>query len=205
MRIVYGMGLKAESKWRRRLTPAERAEAVRRLKAGGAVKAVAELLGVGRDTVRKIRDAEVRPDQAMTSAGQPVAARLSPAELAAFDALIGRAGLRSRSEGLRVLVRMAAGFLELSREENGQLDDLTLALGKIGVNVNQLARLANSGRLPLKGRELEALWVLHRDLRQVRMFLGQMNSERRRRGMALFAQFHSVEDRPAATDEAPHG
>ncbi len=105
-------------------------------------------------------------------------------------------GYRSRSEGLRALIRMSTGFLELSRPENDHLDALTGELGKIGVNVNQLARLANSGRLPLKGRELEALWELHRDLRQLRSFLGQINSERRRRGVALFE---------AASSEAPHG
>ena len=180
--VTRGRGL-----GRKRLTPAERETALAELKAGGTVTGVAAAMGVGRDTVRKVRDSAVRPDRAVTSAAQPIAARISPAEMQAFDAVIGRAGYRSRSEGLRALIRMSAGFLELSREENAELDGLTAELGKIGVNVNQIARLANSGRLKIvKGGELEALWELHRELRQIRSFLGQMNSERRRRGVALF-------------------
>lgn len=205
MRIVYGMDLKSRMIGRKRLAPAERDEAIRRLKTGGQIKAVAATLGVGRDTVRKIRDAELRTDGSVSCAAQPVAARLSLAELQEFDALIGRAGLRSRSDGLRALVRMAAGFLELSREENAELDALTRELGKVGVNVNQLARLANSGRLPLKGRELEALWDLHRDLRQVRTFLGQMNGERRRRGVALFEKYRKAQESGAQPGEVSHG
>ncbi|MGC1488587.1 MAG: plasmid mobilization relaxosome protein MobC, partial [Albidovulum sp.] len=128
-----------------------------------------------------------------TSAAQPVAARVSPAELQAFDAAIDRAGLRSRSDGLRALVRMASGFLEFSREENVQLDDLTRALGKVGVNINQLARLANSGRLPLNGRQFDELAELGRGIRQLRSFLGQMNTERRRRGTALFEKHREAD------------
>jgi hypothetical protein len=172
---------------RKRLTPAERETALAELKAGGTVTGVAAAMSVGRDTVRKVRDSAVRSDRAVTSAAQPIAARVSPAEMQAFDAVIGRAGYRSRSEGLRALVRMSAGFLELSREENAELDALTVELGKIGVNINQIARLANSGRLKIvKSGELEALWELHRELRKIRSFLGQMNTERRRRGVALF-------------------
>lgn len=178
---------------RTRLTPDQRAEALRQLKTGGQIKSVAEGLGVSRDTVRKIKNAEIRTGDAVTSAAQPVAARVSPAELQAFDAAIDRAGLRSRSDGLRALVRMAAGFLELSREENTQLDDLTRALGKVGVNINQLARLANSGRLPLNGRQFDELAELGRGIRQLRSFLGQMNAERRRRGTALFEKHREAD------------
>lgn len=162
MRIVYGMSESGTRGRRARLTPAERAAALAELKAGGTIKTVAAGMGVGRDTLRKVRDSAVRPDGAVTSAAQPVAARVSPAEMQAFDAVIGRAGYRSRSEGLRVLIRMSAGFLELSREENAALDALTAELGKIGVNVNQIARLANSDRLKIV---------------KVRQLTGEMTSE----------------------------
>jgi hypothetical protein len=53
MRIVYGMDLKSKVVRRKRMAPAERDEALRRLKAGGETKTVAADLGVGRDTVHK--------------------------------------------------------------------------------------------------------------------------------------------------------
>ncbi len=193
MRNVYGMRSMAVRSRRKRLGPAERAEAIRRLKAGGQIKTVSEMFDVSRDTIRKIRDAELRSDEAVTTGMQPVAVRISAIEARAFDAAITRAGYRNRSDGLRALIRLATGFLEMSGDEAADLDALSRELNKIGVNINQMARLANSGRLPLTGRQMEEFRVLHRDVKQLRNFLGQMNTERRRRGIVLFLKHAEAE------------
>ncbi|MGB3315300.1 MAG: plasmid mobilization relaxosome protein MobC [Albidovulum sp.] len=171
---------------RRRLKPKERAEAIRQLKAGGQIKSVAEALDVGRETIRKIRDAEIHRNEASGGAAQPITVRVSPVEARAFEAAITRAGYKNRSDGLRALVRLATGFLELPGDEGAELDAISRELNKIGVNINQMARLANSGRLPMNGRQMDEFRALHRDLRRLRTFLVQMNTERRRRGVALF-------------------
>ncbi len=120
-------------------------------------------------------------------------ARLSSTEARAFEARVAALGLRSRSEGLRAAVRVASRFLEFSREENASLDDLTRELNKIGVNVNQLARAANSGRLPAGGRQFEVLNDLHREVSRLRTFMLDLTAERRRRGTKLFAQYVRAE------------
>jgi hypothetical protein len=61
------------------------------------------------------------------------------------------------------------------------------------VNINQLARLANSGRLPMTGRQMEEFRALNREVKQLRSFLGQMNTERRRRGVAFFLKLAEAE------------
>ncbi len=178
---------------RRRLKPDERKDAIRQLKAGGKIKTVAEILGVGRETIRKIRDVELHQNEASAGAAQPITVRISPMEARAFEAAIGRAGYKNRSDGLRALVRMATGFLELPGDEAADLDAISRELHKIGVNINQLARLANSGRLPMSGRQMEEFRALHREVKQLRNFLGQMNTERRRRGAALFLKHAEAE------------
>ncbi|HQU69641.1 MAG TPA: plasmid mobilization relaxosome protein MobC [Albidovulum sp.] len=122
-----------------------------------------------------------------------MAARFTAEEVRAFDVVTARFGYRSRSEALRALARSVAGMVEFSREENAGLDDLTRELNKIGVNVNQLARLANSGRLPTGGRQLDVLSDLRREVSQLRAFMLDLTAERRRRGMKLFEQCVRVE------------
>ena len=59
-------------------------------------------------------------------------------ELHAFDALCTQLGAKSRSDGVRSIVRMASGFLEFSREDSAMLEEIRYGLGKIGTNVNQI-------------------------------------------------------------------
>ncbi len=179
---------------RKRLKPVEREEAIRRLKAGGHIKSVAGALDVGRETIRKIRDAEIHRNEASGGAAQPITARVSPVEARNFEAAIARAGYRKRSDGLRALIRLATGFLELPAGEAADLDALSRELNKIGVNINQMARLANSGRLPMTERQMEEFRALHRDVKQLRSFLGQMNTERLRRGVALFLKHSAAQN-----------
>ncbi len=92
-----------------------------------------------------------------------VSCRLPAEELRAVDALCGQLGAKSRSDGVRTVVRMATGFLEFSREDSARLEEIRFELGKIGTNVNQIALAANRGRVSL----VRSHWGTMEELRHV--------------------------------------
>ena len=125
--------------------------------------------------------------------GQVVSCRLPAEELHAFDALCTQLGARSRSDGVRSVVRMASGFLEFSREDSARLDEIRFELGKIGTNVNQIALAANRGRAPMVKAQWASVEELRRSLPSVAKALSQIIAERRRKGVALFRKFADAE------------
>ena len=131
--------------------------------------------------------------------GQVVSCRLPAEELHAFDALCIQLGAKSRSDGVRSVVRMASGFLEFSREDCVKLEEIRYELGKIGTNVNQIALAANRGRAPMVKAQWASVDELRRSLPMVAKALNQIIAERRRQGVALFRKF--VE----AQESARHG
>jgi hypothetical protein len=98
-------------------------------------------------------------------------------------------GAKSRSDGVRSVVRMASGFLELSREDSARLEEIRYELGKIGTNVNQIALAANRGRAPMVRAQWATVEELRRSLPMVAKTLSQIIAERRRQGVALFLKF----------------
>jgi hypothetical protein len=125
--------------------------------------------------------------------GQVVSCRLPAEELHAFDALCTQLGAKSRSDGVRSVVRMASGFLEFSREDSAKLEEIRYELGKIGTNVNQIALAANRGRAPMVKAQWASVEELRRSLPMVAKALSQIIAERRRQGVALFRKFAEAE------------
>jgi hypothetical protein len=125
--------------------------------------------------------------------GQVISCRLPAEELHAFDALCTQLGAKSRSDGVRSVVRMASGFLEFSREDSAKLDEIRYELGKIGTNVNQIALAANRGRAPMVKAQWASVDELRRSLPMVARALSQIIAERRRQGVALFRKFAEAE------------
>lgn len=121
--------------------------------------------------------------------GQVVSCRLPAEELQAFDALCVQLGAKSRSDGVRSIVRMASGFLEFSREDSARLEEIRYELGKIGTNVNQIALAANRGRAAMVKAQWASVEELRRSLPAVARALNQIIAERRRQGAALFRKF----------------
>ena len=74
------------------------------------------------------------------STGQVISSRLSAEELRAFDALCDALGARSRSGGLRSVIRMASGFLEFSREDSVRLEEIRFELHKNGAEAKPFLR-----------------------------------------------------------------
>lgn len=126
--------------------------------------------------------------------GQVVSCRLPAEELRAFDALCGQLGVKSRSDGVRTVVRMASGFLEFSREDSVRLEEIRFELGKIGTNVNQIALAANRGRVALVRAHWGTVEELRRVLPGVAKALAQVVAERRRQGVTLFRKYAQAEE-----------
>lgn len=128
------------------------------------------------------------------SLGQVVSCRLPAEELQAFDALCTQLGAKSRSDGVRSVVRMASGFLEFSREDCARLEEIRYELAKIGTNVNQIALAANRGRAPMVKAQWASVDELRRSLPMVAKMLSQIIAERRRQGVALFRKFAETQE-----------
>jgi transposase-like protein len=178
---------------RRILSVAERSEVLAALKAGASVTSAATRFGIDRATVRRLREGAGGADRAVSAASVNVTIWLPTPEVRAFDARRVCLGFGSRSEALRAALRAASGLLEFSRDENAGLDELARQLNRIGVNVNQLARLANSGRLPAGGRQLDVLSEFRREVSQLSAYMLDLTAERRRRGVKLFEQYQRTE------------
>jgi hypothetical protein len=128
------------------------------------------------------------------STGQVVSCRLPAEELRAFDALCTQLDAKSRSDGVRSVVRMASGFLEFSREDSAKLEEIRYELAKIGTNVNQIALAANRGRAPMVKAQWASVDELRRSLPMVAKALSQIIAERRRQGVALFRKFAEAQE-----------
>ena len=126
--------------------------------------------------------------------GQVVSCRLPAEELQAFDALCTQLGAKSRSDGVRSVVRMASGFLEFSREDSARLEEIRYELAKIGTNVNQIALAANRGRAPMVKAQWASVEELRRSLPMVAKAMSQIIAERRRQGVALFRKFVETQE-----------
>lgn len=172
-----------------RLTPSQRDDLVRRLKAGEKAAALATEFGVSRSAVSQIKSRGENASRATTSKGAVVAVRLSPAEMDALDRLKKRAGSEKNADAIRSLLRMAVGLLEFEPEEESRLAEIRTELHKIGVNVNQIALAANRGRTDLLQHQWKELNELRRFLPEVRGYLKAVVDEQRRKGIRLYEKF----------------
>jgi hypothetical protein len=111
---------------------------------------IASAVKRSRASVYKIRHGT--PRRNTTSGGKHINVRLTDEEYAAFkDAMKARD--LSLSEGGRRLVRMAIGALDLHPEEVAAVHAARKELNSVGVNLNQLTSLAQSGKLKWNARD----------------------------------------------------
>lgn len=90
--------------------------------------------------------------------GRVLSVRVSEAEHQTVEALAQRAGLTTGSYvRSRVLEKPTTRAIRRPVPEVQKLSKLLADLGRIGSNINQLARRANSGDTPLAGDIREAL------------------------------------------------
>ena len=148
----------------RRLDHTTRQSIAKKMREGVRPEVLARDYGV---TVRTIyRRAQVMR-QIQTERGsrtETVVCRVSPADLALFDAKLQEAGLRNRSEALRNVIRNTNGMAAPDVELAEALRGMKGALNKIGNNISQIARRMNEAKnrgQPLPLSEADHMVIRH--------------------------------------------
>tara|TARA_Y100000815_G_scaffold187476_1_gene171116 strand:+ start:1090 stop:1626 length:537 start_codon:yes stop_codon:yes gene_type:complete len=133
-----------------RLTPNEISEIHRLVAEGARDGDIADRIGRSRQAVSKVRRLGHAPNT--TTRGEVLHVRVTREEYDAFRALVEREGL-TPSDGMRRLIRLAVGALDLRREEIEALAASRRELVAVGRNLNQLTQLGQSGRLTWGARD----------------------------------------------------
>ena len=166
---------------RPKITAAERDEA-KRLKASGlSIGAIAKRLGRHRTSVA--RALARGASRNTTSGGKRLQVLLSDEEFEAFRARACRHGLTLSDAGRR-LVRHSEDVLDWPKDRIAAVDMLRREVNAIGVNVNQMAQLAQSGRLVWNARDAATMARLSAKLDAVTEEMIRVVSIARTRGFA---------------------
>ena len=130
----------------KRLTQNQRFAIVRKRAEGVSIEDLAREYGVTTrsifytlkaDQIRKL-DARVRSEL--------VNVRLTPKELASFDAVLTRHDINSRAEGLRRLIHASNDLFVPDDELANQMQGLSASLNRTGNNINQIAQRLNEAK-----------------------------------------------------------
>ena len=124
----------------KRLTDAERMEIVREAAEGVSTSVLAERFGV---SVRAIQYTLKADAERQTDAAIPVSAvsvKVTAAELEALDAVLEKAGIESRAEGLRRLIQAAGGVFVPDAQMAAEMARYRASLHQVGNGVAQIAK-----------------------------------------------------------------
>ena len=124
----------------KRLTNAQRMEIVREAANGVSTSVLAERFGV---TPRAVQytvksDAERQRDTAVPVLA--VSVKVTPEEMAGFDAVLASAGIETRSEGLRRLMQAAGGTFVADVQLAAEMARYRASLNEVGNGVAQIAK-----------------------------------------------------------------
>ncbi|MCG6902675.1 MAG: hypothetical protein LJE68_08340 [Rhodobacter sp.] len=146
----------------RRLDHTTRQSIAKKVREGVRPEVLARDYGV---TVRTVYRCAQLMRQIQTERGsrtETVVCRVSPADLALFDAKLKDAGIRNRSEALRNVIRNTGGMAAPDAELAEALHAMKGALNRVGNNVSQIARRMNDAKnrgqpLPLSEEDHTAI------------------------------------------------
>ncbi|KAF0674891.1 transposase [Profundibacterium mesophilum] len=144
---------------RRRLTPEQRREIVAEARRGVAVSTLAKRFGF---TSRAIQYTLKKAEQGRRDSGirtETMSVTLTPEEMSAFDAVLAKNGIETRSDGMRRLVQGAAGLFQPDAHLADELAGFRAALNRVGNNVTQIAKRMNEANIkgqrpPFSGNDL---------------------------------------------------
>jgi DNA-binding transcriptional ArsR family regulator len=124
----------------KRLTDAQRMEIVREVADGVPTSVLAERFGVTPRTVQYTlkSDAERQRDTAVPILA--VSVKVTPDEMAAFDAVLASAEIETRSEGLRRLMQAAGGTFVADAQLAEEMARYRASLNDVGNGVAQIAK-----------------------------------------------------------------
>lgn len=128
---------------RHRLSDLERLEIVRETQKGVSTQILARRFGVTPRTIQytvrrektRKRDSGIRTVQIGTT--------ITPEELRAFEAVLSRHGISSRSEAMRRLIQSANEIFQPDEYLADELRGFRAALNRVGNNVTQIAKRMN--------------------------------------------------------------
>jgi DNA-binding transcriptional ArsR family regulator len=124
----------------KRLTDAQRMEIVREAADGVSTSVLAKRFGV---TPRAVQYTLKSDDQRQRDTAVPVLAvsvKVTPDEMAAFDAVLASAGIETRSEGLRRLMQAAGGTFVADTSLAAEMARYRASLKDVGNGVAQIAK-----------------------------------------------------------------
>ena len=124
----------------KRLTDADRMEIVREAAEGVSTSALADRFGVSARAIQYTLKADA---ERQTDAAIPVSAvsvKVTAAELEALDAVLAKAGIESRAEGLRRLIQAAGGVFVPDAQMAAEMARYRASLHEVGNGVAQIAK-----------------------------------------------------------------
>ena len=124
----------------KRLTDAQRMEIVREAADGVSTSVLAKRFGV---TPRAVQYTLKSDDQRQRDTAVPVLAvsvKVTPDEMAAFDAVLASAGIETRSEGLRRLMQAAGGTFVADTSLAAEMARYRASLNDVGNGVARIAK-----------------------------------------------------------------
>lgn len=131
---------------RRRLTRDDRLAIVRERAKGVTYKALADRFGVTERTIYyTLRiDRDRRRERSVRT--RQVSVTVTDDELRAFDAVLTRQGITSRSDGMRRLIQAANGVFQPDEHLEGELRSFRASLNRVGNNITQIAKRLNEAK-----------------------------------------------------------
>ena len=124
----------------KRLTAAQRMDIVREVADGVSTSVLAERFGV---TPRAVQYTVKSDEERQRDTAVPVLAvsvKVTPEEMAAFDAVLASAGIETRSEGLRRLMQAAGGTFVADAQLAAEMARYRASLNDVGNGVAQIAK-----------------------------------------------------------------
>ncbi|GGA31861.1 MULTISPECIES: transposase [Rhodobacterales] len=128
---------------RHRLSDLERLEIVRESRRGVSAQVLGKRFDVTPRTIQyTVRKEQMRKRDSGIRTAQ-IGTTVTPEELRTFEALLGRHGVNSRSDGMRRLIQAANGILQPDEYLTDELKGFRAALNRVGNNVTQIAKRMN--------------------------------------------------------------
>lgn len=175
----------------RRLTAAQRSQVAQAKAAGASTKDLAARYGVTEQTIRNIARRVRSERETAKIESVVVSARVPIADARAFDAAVGRLGIKDRSTALRAFLRWPGGFFHVDEDADATIRAMLLELTRLGTNLNQIARRLNDPRLApgergLSAQEKTDLRTLREAMSRADETLRTLAGDRARRGDLAF-------------------
>ncbi|ATG37971.1 MULTISPECIES: helix-turn-helix domain-containing protein [Rhodobacterales] len=128
---------------RRKLTRDERLAIIRESEKGVSRKALAAKFDVTERTIYYTLRTERERRRESSIRTRQVSVTVTEEELQAFDAVLGKHGITSRSDGMRRLIQSANGIFIPDEHLASELNGFRAALNRVGNNVTQIAKRMN--------------------------------------------------------------